>query len=396
MKAAEFSKVRLILAAILAIYVYGSIALLLGTVLPALSTQFHLDNERASWLPLANAAGLIISSLTIGPIIDKKGKKTALVWGLAVIVAGLLGLAAAPNYTLALISLLLLGRGGGMIVTGANALVSDLEADRRASTLNLLNLFFGLGGMTTPFVAANILKITSAAAICYFLAALTVVTLLIHIATAMPPPAGGAPSVGQGYGQIFSRPVFYILAIELFLYVGVEVGTETWLVQYLIGKWGEDARRVATNILSFGFAAGLLVGRVAVARLFAAVAEWKVTLGFGLAIAATTFGMLQVDSQWAVILAVFAAGVACAPMFPTILAMTGNAFTQNSAQALGTVITIGWFGFLVIPPLIGKLGGANLGRGMLLLPACAVVIALLNLGLRRAPGTPRHPALAVS
>src|SRR5581483_2929515 len=194
MKAAEFSKVRLILAAILAIYVYGSIALLLGTVLPALSTQFHLDNERASWLPLANAAGLIISSLTIGPSSDKKGKKTALVWGLAVIVAGLLGLAAAPNYPLALISLLLLGLGGGMIVTGANALVSDLEADRRASTLNLLNLFFGLGGMTTPFVAANILKITSAAAICYFLAALTVVTLLIHIATAMPPPAGGAPS----------------------------------------------------------------------------------------------------------------------------------------------------------------------------------------------------------
>ncbi|SRR5579884_422516 len=396
MNAPEFSKARLILAAILAIYVYGSIALLLGTVLPALSTQFHLDNERASWLPLANAAGLIISSLTIGPIIDKRGKKTALVLGLGVIVAGLLGLAAATSYALALISLLLLGLGGGMIVTGANALVSDLEADRRAPTLNLLNLFFGLGGMTTPFVAANILKITGAASICYFLAALTLITFLIHLATAMPPPSGAAQSAGKGYRDIFSRSVFYILALQLFLYVGVEVGTETWLVQYLIGKWGEPARRVATNILSFGFAAGLLVGRVAVARFFAAAAEWKVTLGFSLAIAATTFGMLQIDSQLAEVIVVFCAGLACAPMFPTILAMTGNAFTQNSAQALGTVITIGWFGFLVIPPLVGKLGGADLGRGMLLLPACAVVIALLNLGLRRALGAPQHPALAIS
>ena len=392
MSAAPISKSRLIFAAILAIYVYGSIALLLGTILPALSQQFKLDNELASWLPLANAAGLIISSLTIGPIIDKKGKKTALVWGLGLILGALLGLATAPSYVLALLSLLLLGLGGGMIVTGANALVSDLEAGRRASTLNLLNLFFGLGGMTTPFVAANILKIQSADTICYFLAALTLITFVIHLSTAMPPPAGSGQSVGKGYSEIFSRPVFYILALELFLYVGVEVGTETWLVQYLIGKWGEDARRVATNILSFGLAAGLLVGRVAVARLFATAAEWKVTLGFSAAMAVTTYGMLQVDSQVAVIAFVFCAGLACAPMFPTILAMTGNAFTQNAAQALGTVITIGWFGFLVIPPLVGKLGGSNLGKGMLLLPACALMTALLNLGLR----TEKRPALATS
>jgi fucose permease len=208
----------------------------------------------------------------------------------------------------------------------------------------------------------------------------------------MPEPSGAGQSVGKGYGEIFSRPVFYILAFELFLYVGVEVGTETWLVQYLIGKWGEDSRRLATNILSFGFAAGLLVGRVAVARLFANVAEWKVTLGFSIAMAVTTYGMLGFDSQTAVIAFVFCAGVACAPMFPTILAMTGNAFTQNAAQALGTVITIGWFGFLVIPPLIGKLGGSNLGKGLLLLPLCSLVIALLNLGLR----PEKRAALAVS
>ncbi|HYM10372.1 MAG TPA: hypothetical protein VEU62_06555, partial [Bryobacterales bacterium] len=213
--------------------------------------------------------------------------------------------------------------------------------------------------------------------------AFTLVTLVISIVTAMPPPSGAAQSVGKGYGEIFARPVFYILALQLFLYVGIEVGTETWLVKYLIGKWGEESARVATNILSFGFAAGLLVGRVVVSRIFAAVAEWKVTFGFSLAMAVTTYGMLQVDSQLAVIIVVFCAGLACAPMFPTLLAMVGNAFTQNAAQALGTVITIGWFGFLVIPPLVGKLGGANLGKGLLLLPACAIAIALSHLGLGR-------------
>jgi len=384
MAATTISKGRLIFAAILAIYVYGSIALLLGTILPALAKQFSLNDSQASWLPLANAIGLIITSLTVGPIIDKRGKKTGLVGGLGCIVVALLGMASAMSYEVALASLMMLGLGGGMIVTGANALVSDLDVERRASTLNLLNLFFGLGGMTTPFLAANVLKITEAASICYLLAGFTFVAFLVHLTTAMPPPAGRAQSIGRGYSQILSRPVFYLLAFQLFLYVGVEVGTSTWLTKYLIAEPARLSERVAGNILSFGFAGGLLVGRVVVSRVLTRVVEWKVTLGASLAIAAATLGMVQVTSQTAVIVAVFCAGLAMAPMFPTILAMVGNTFTQNPAQALGAVITIGWFGFLTIPPLIGNLG-SGLREGLILVPACALAMALTNLGMRRNP-----------
>jgi len=382
MASGEISKGRLIFASILAIYVYGSIALLLGTILAALSRQFSLTDSQASWLLLANAIGLILSSVTIGPIIDKKGKKFALVGGLGGITAALLGMAWASSYPLALGALTLLGLGGGMIVTGANALVSDLDVERRASTLNLLNLFFGLGGMTTPFLAANVLEITDAAVICYMLAGLTGVTFLVHLTTAMPPPAGVVRSLGKGYSDLLSRPAFYLLAFQLFLYVGVEVGTSSWLIKYLIAEPARLSERAATNILSFGFAGGILVGRVVVSRLVTTLAEWKVTLGASVAIAATTYGTLQVTTETAVIVLVFCTGLAMAPMFPTVLAMVGNAFTQNAAQALGTVITIGWFGFLTIPPLIGNLG-ASLGEGLLLVPACALVMALTNLGLRR-------------
>ena len=58
-----------------------------------------------------------------------------------------------------------LGLGGGIIVTGANALASDVDETRRASTLNFLNLFFGLGGLLTPFLAANLLHGDSAEAL---------------------------------------------------------------------------------------------------------------------------------------------------------------------------------------------------------------------------------------
>jgi fucose permease len=60
-----------------------------------------------------------------------------------------------------------------MLVTGANVLVSDVAEEKRASTLNFLNLFFGLGGLATPFLAANIPALGDVRSLCLFLAAVT-------------------------------------------------------------------------------------------------------------------------------------------------------------------------------------------------------------------------------
>ena len=47
----------------------------------------------------------------------------------------------------------------------------------RATALNLVNLFFGLGGLATPFIAANLFR-RNWVRLCYTIASLTVVTLI--------------------------------------------------------------------------------------------------------------------------------------------------------------------------------------------------------------------------
>jgi MFS family permease len=44
---------------------------------------------------------------------------------------------------------------------------------------------------------------------------------------------------------------------------------------------------------------------------------------------------------------VFIAGLSMAPVFPTTLAMVGNAFPRMSGTAIGFVITCGWAGLAV-------------------------------------------------
>jgi fucose permease len=368
----------LILAAILGILVYGVVAATWGNLNPKLGFTEIQNGTIAMW----QAIGLMVASISVGPLIDLKGKKAALLAGLALICISLWGLPfAGGQYNTVLILLAVLGLGGGIVVTGANALVSDVSESRRATMLNLLNLFFGLGGLLTPLITADILN-DDAVRMCYVAAAMATVTLIINAVTPMPKPTGERGFKASEIGLVVGRPALYLLALFLFLYVACEVGVWNWLVGYLTEVRKLDAT-TARHILSLGFALGLLIGRIVVSRILINLSSLQVTLGAAVAMAITTFWMLQSTSPSAAWVAVFCAGMAMAPMFPTTLAMVGDAFPRMTATAMGIVITCGWLGLAVSSPIIGDVAHASgLGTALLLLPAFSVLMIVVNLGLR--------------
>jgi fucose permease len=369
---------RLIVAAIMAILVYGVIAAMLGTIMPS----WKLLPEQSGNVGLAQAIGLIIASVSAGPIIDNKGKKVALVSGLGLISIALFSLAMANSYEQYMAFMLLLGLGGGIIVTAANALVADINEEKRSSTLNLLNLFFGLGGMITPFIAGNLLN-NDAQRLCYAGAALAAVTFLVHVTTVMPAPSGNRGFKMSEAGELVSSPILWLLALFLFLYVAAEVGVWNWFVTYLIstGIGETDAK----NILGTGFAFGILVGRVVVSRILHLIAPVTVILIAAVLMAITTYTMLNAGSTTIAWISVFCGGLAMAPVFPTTLGITGDAFPKATATAMGIVITCGWIGLAVSSRIIGAIGGTDtkhLGTALLVLPIASVLMVFVSLALR--------------
>jgi fucose permease len=371
----------LILAAILAIFVYGMIAAMLGTILPELSARFHLTPRQNGSIAFCQALGLIVASVSVGPLIDNEGKKTGLVLGLALITLALLLLPRSSGFASIATYLLLLGLGGGIIVTAANALGSDVTPDRRGTTLNLLNLFFGLGGFATPFISANLLHRNSVR-LCYLVAALTGATLLINIATPMPQPTGAQSFVFSEIGGVVGRPQLWLLALFLFLYVASEVGVWNWLVQHLIAQGIPESR--ALNVLSLGFALGMLIGRVGVSQVLISVSALTVTLVAAILMLITTYLMLQTRDPKATWILVFLAGVSMAPVFPTTLAIVGDAFPRMTGTAMGIVITSGWIGLAVSSRIIGSIAGGEpkrLKKALLVLPGMAALMIAVNLAL---------------
>src|SRR5580704_2183919 len=236
----------LIFSTIVAIFVYGMLSAMLGTILPDLSDRFRLSPRQNGTIAFAQALGLIIASLGVGPLLDNEGKKLGLMIGLALIATALFALPRSSGFRSILFLLFLLGVGGGIVVTGANALVSDVGEAHRGTALNLVNLFFGLGGLTTPFISANLFA-RNWVRLCYAVASLTVVTLVIQVVTEMPAPTGAERFVLADAGPVLGRPLLFLLGSFLFLYITCEVGVWNWLPRHLIAQGIPESR--ALNIL---------------------------------------------------------------------------------------------------------------------------------------------------
>ena len=371
----------LILAASLAIFVYGMTAAMLGTILPDLSGRFRLTPKQDGTIAFCQALGLILASIGVGPLIDYEGKKVGLVLGLSLSALAVALLPRSSGFRSIAARMFLLGTGGGIIVTAANALGSDVDPAHRATALNLLNILFGVGGFATPFVSANLLGRNSTR-LCHLIAGLAVVTVVVNLFAPIPPTSAQS-FVFLDLGSILARPVLWLCALLLFLYVACEVGVWNWLVQHLIAQGVPQVR--ALNVLSFGFALGLLFGRLAASQILISVSGLTVTLAASVLMAILTFAMLQTRNPTAAWIFTFLAGMAMAPVFPTTVALLGDAFPRMTGTAIGIAITSSWIGLAVSSRVIGSIAGGDstrLKKALLVLPGMSVLMIFVNLALR--------------
>jgi fucose permease len=365
----------LLRAASFTIFVYGMVASALGALMPELGFTEEQNGAIASY----QSVGLLIACISIGPLIDRRGKKFALVVGLGIIAAALCIIPRATGYGAIAAAMLTLGFGSGMAVTAANSLAGDIDASKRSATLNLLNVFFGLGGLLTPLIGAYFFT-GRMLELCYWLAALNGAALLLNAVTPMARPAPGA---AMDLGGVIFQPALALLSLFLFFYVACEAGVWNWLAKYLVGRGIPE--RTALRTLSLGFGLGMLAGRLAAARIPPRIPGMNVTLAASAAMCVTTLALLFAGSTAAIAASVFFAGVAMAPVFPTTLGVIGDAFPNAAATATGIAITAGWVGAAVSSRVIGLIAAHNpagLGAALLMLPALALAMVALNLVAR--------------
>lgn len=367
------------------IFIYGMLASMLGTVVPGLAVRLGLSNVQIGYLALAQGLGLAATSVVAGAIMDRGTKKIGMVFGLCASILGLILLSSSNQLWPCIVAMAVLGCGGSLVIVGSNALAAEVRDERKGTALNVLNVFVGLGGLATPFVAGNLLgadvkKITFCGiGICVLALVLTFLTR-ISPKNAAPGPARDA--------SVFRDPTLYVLSLITFFYTACEFAMWNWLPKYLIANGMPSV--TALNILSLGFACGILVGRLIAARVLVNVAPLPTTLVSALFMAITSLVMLNITTVFGVAAIVFLTGLSMAPVFPTTIAIVSARFKRRAATAIGFAITCGFSGLVVSSPVIGWIAGTDphgVKRGLLLIPilsiAIVVVLSLVRPALSR-------------
>jgi len=367
----------MIFVACLVIFVYGMLSSLLGTIIPGLADELRLSNSAIGYIALAQGAGLAGSSVFAGALIDRRGTKLGVITGLGTTLTGLILLVESSNLLSITLAMFVLGCGGSIVIVAANAIASEVGDKRRAAALNFLNVFSGLGGVATPFIAGNLLGASpSKTGMAGFAA-----TALVLLVALLTPMSGAKQHSGEGSrikAGIFSSPSLYLLSTVTLLYTACEFGIWNWLPKYLTATG--MARANALTILSLGFACGLLTGRIAAMPILLRFSPLTITVASSLAMVVTTYWVVHPMSRGLTAILVFITGLSMAPVFPTTVAIIGKLFRAQSATAIGFAITCGFSGLMLSSPVIGWLSGPGaqgIGHGLRLLPICSLTICII-------------------
>ncbi len=329
----------------------------LGTLfgLPEMRTRLRIDLAQQGSLFLLLYLGILFATLLAGPAIDVIGNKLILIGSASLVAAGMLGFAFAHSYTSAEVPALLLGCGGGGLNTSTNALISDLYHERRGSMLNVLGIFYGIGALCIPLLAATIAALFSVRRQLFCCAGLAAACALLFLALRFPPAAATQNFSWRDTLLVARYPGVLLLGFLLFCQSGNEASIAGWTSTYA-GEAG-FAARTATFILAAYWAA-LMTGRLAVAQLLKSISKERLVLASGIGSFLGAGLLLANRSIIMLSLGVLVLGFSYAGVFPTALAIAGDSYRKLSGTVFGLIFGIALLGGMSFPWAVGQLSQA--------------------------------------
>jgi MFS transporter, FHS family, glucose/mannose:H+ symporter len=368
---------KLMTAACAGMFVFGIVMAVLGAVLPSLFGTIGFNKAAAGDLFLVMNFAMLAMTLLFGPLVDRFGFRAFLIASSLLVAAAFMLLTLASTYGLIVIAAIILGFGGGGLNGGTNALTSDIhEPEKRGSALNVLGVFFGIGAVTIPFLIGSLLSFLGLPNILLVAVVLSLVPLLFFALLRFP----GAKQP-QGFplrdaARIAKDPLLWLCGFLLFFQSGNEFTIGGWISTYLQESFGIQA--AAAALILAGFWGALMAGRIVASRIVGALGNTRlVLLSAILALVAAT--VLRFTSSGAMAAAgVLLIGLGFAAIYPTVLAIVGNAFPRFSGTAFGIVLGVGLTGGMISPWVVGRMAQVSGLRQGLAIPVlnCAMIIVL--------------------
>jgi FHS family L-fucose permease-like MFS transporter len=343
--------------------------------------SFAITRFQAGLVQSASYMGYFLLAMPAALIMRRFGYKAGFVTGLFLLGAGAIlfwPAAIVGRYGFFLFALFVIGSGLSFLETASNPFIAQLgDSTSSERRLNFSQAFNPLGAITAGLVGtififsgvelappevdqmkaqhlydAYLRSETLRVVKPYlFLGTFAILWALLILRTKFPHLEGEHGSGGEDghFSELFRYPHFLFAVVAQFMYVGAQVGTWSYFIQY-VQDFAHRPEKVAGYFLT-GTLAAFGVGRFASAWLMRFIAPSKLLATYALAnVALLAIGVFH--PGWAGLWAVFLTSFFMSVMFPTIFALGLKKLGRNTKIG-GSLLVMAIVGGAVLTPLMG-------------------------------------------
>ncbi len=353
---------------------------LLGTAWPEMYVDLNIPVSMEAIGNAVITVGTIISSLNAARLIQKLGTFRIVVISTLLTACAILGYGLVPDFYWVLLLGIPLGLGAGAIDTALN---NFLAIHYKASHMNWLHCFWGVGAMTGPVVMSVFITRQLGWRYGYFtigavqMAIVVILLISIPIWKAHEEMSTGEEPVVLKFFDLLKVKGVKLAMLTFLCYCATEYTIVCWGSTYLV-KYREVSTATAASWISIYYL-GITVGRMLCGFIALKVNNRKL-IGVGLftVLLGAVILMLPLP-PFAALLGLALVGFGCAPVFPGMISETPKRFGNGLSQAvIGVEMTSAYIGVLILPVFFGFLAARI---SMALIPfflAFLVVIMLIS------------------
>ena len=328
---------------------------LMGSAWPAIHTELNMPVEAVSVLTFIISGCTVLSSMFSAGILNKFGTAKVTAFSTAMTAAALFGFSVVPFFWVMIPLAIILGLGAGAIDSGLNNYVA---LNCKASHMNFLHCFYGVGVSLSPYLMSQALTDTGwRNGYRYAFYVQTVITLLLIASLPLWKKIQSAEQTEEEKGinltllQMAKKSEVRQVWIFMLATNAIEYACGVWGSTYLVTEKGFRTEHGALALTIYYV--GMSVGRFVSGLLSAKISTWK-RIGIGAAILAPAVAIMLLPLPGIVsVIALFFIGLGNGSIYPNMIHLTPHNFGKEVSQAImGSQIAFAYIGVMLAPPMV--------------------------------------------
>lgn len=353
-------------------FIAGALFATWGIHVPTVKQHYGLGEQALAMAMLASGVGAVLTLTQAGRIVGQHGPRRMAMLSGVLCAGSLAALLLSQSYAVLLALMVVFGIGMSLLDVSINAAASELESLRKRNLMSGFHAMFSLGGMVGAGLGSVLLSHGVVPGSHLVVTSLASGVFVLLSGMVMLQTVAGSSQEGHGFA--LPRGLLGLLGVLAALGLIAEGAMYDWSVLYMTQELQSAPDFAALAYASFS-------GAMAAARFGG---DWvrdrvppAVLMSSSAALAAVSMAAVLVIAHPIATLIGFAlVGLGFANVVPVLFG-TAAKLDANPAHGIAVVASVGYFGMMAGPPLIGVIAEhSSLTVGLASVAAFAAILAL--------------------